>query len=85
MPPPSPCPNSLVIQSPPATPPIEGTDFTGNISTIRRASASGGSIIANNKILDNANVVYEASSIQLTPGFLAANGTRFKAQVGGCN
>lgn len=85
VPPPSPCPNSLVIQSPPASPPIEGIDFTGNTSTIRRANASGGSIIANNKILDNANVVYEASSIQLTPGFVAANGTIFKAQIGGCN
>ena len=73
----SPCP-SLVILSNPAD------NYATGIIT-KQAAAAGGKVEATNIVSGNANVTYQAASVELKPGFQAANGVVFKAQVGGCN
>ncbi|WP_188765281.1 3-coathanger stack domain-containing protein [Emticicia aquatilis] len=74
----NPCASSLTLVSP-----------TDNITTgtvTKQASATNGTIIATNTISGAAtNATYQAKNIQLNAGFSAANGTIFKAEIGGCN
>jgi len=74
----NPCASSLTLVSP-----------TDNISTgtvTKQASAANGTIIATNIISGaGTNATYQAKNIQLNAGFSVANGTIFKAEIGGCN
>jgi hypothetical protein len=56
---------------------------TGTV--LKQAKSTGGKVVATNQITGTANVTYQAASVELNPGFQAANGTVFLAQTGGCN
>ena len=73
----NPCPTSLSIATP---------NYTTEALT-REASATAGAITATNQVTNTAQIIYQAKSVTLLPGFRAqpsATGT-FKAQAGGCN
>jgi hypothetical protein len=74
------CPSNLTLSS--ANTPTD--DLSTGTTTKQASSANGGKITATNKITGNANVLYQARSIELNEGFKADNGTIFKAEVGGC-
>lgn len=74
---PPPCAGILSLASP-------AEDYS-SLTIVKRANATAGSISANNKISNNANVTYQAKSVVLIAGFRADAGTVFKAEVGGCN
>jgi hypothetical protein len=72
-----PCPTLLTLASP-------ADDYaTGTV--LKQAKSTGGKVVATNQITGTANVTYQAASVELNPGFQAANGTVFLAQTGGCN
>lgn len=73
----SPCPSFVSLSNP-------GDNYSSG-TIVKQAAASGGKVEATNLITGNANVTYEAASVELKPGFQAVNGVVFKAQVGGCN
>lgn len=57
---------------------------TGTVT--KQASAANGTIQATNVISGTGtNVTYQAKSVQLNAGFNVANGSIFKAEIGGCN
>ena len=59
---------------------------TDDYSTGIQVKASNIKITAANKITGTANITYRsAQAIELSPGFLAANGTVFLAEKGTCN
>jgi hypothetical protein len=59
---------------------------TDDYSTGLQVKASNVKITAANKITGTANITYRsAQAIELSPGFLAANGTVFLAERGVCN
>jgi hypothetical protein len=59
---------------------------TDDYSTGLQVKASNVKITAANKITGTANITYRsAQAIELSPGFLAANGTVFLAERGICN
>jgi hypothetical protein len=59
---------------------------TDDYSTGLQVKASNVKITAANKITGTANITYRsAQAIELSPGFLAANGTVFLAERGSCN
>ncbi len=65
---------------------INITDDITTGTTIIKATATNGKIIASNRILNtNTRATYIAKSINLNSGFRTASGTVFKAEVGGCN
>lgn len=72
-----PCPSVLNLVSTP--------DDVSTGNHLKQASSVNGKITATNKITGSAKVNYQASSITLSPGFVAQNGTTFTAQTGGCN
>jgi hypothetical protein len=74
---PLPCAGILSLASP--------ADDYSSLTVVKKANATNGSISANNKVNNNANVTYQAKSVVLTAGFVANSGTVFKAEVGGCN
>jgi hypothetical protein len=72
-----PCPTSLTIASP---------NYTTEALT-REASATAGALTATNQVTNTAQIIYQAKSVTLSPGFQAqpsATGA-FRAQVGGCD
>ncbi|HLO45361.1 MAG TPA: M12 family metallo-peptidase [Leadbetterella sp.] len=76
---PNPCAKTLTLVNP--------TDniSSGNV-TKTAASGVGGKIIATNLVTGNGTrATYTARAIELNEGFLAEQGTVFKAEVGGCN
>jgi hypothetical protein len=75
----NPCQSTLILTNP--------TDniSSGNV-TKTAASGVGGKIIATNLVTGNGTrATYTARAIELNEGFLAEQGTVFKAEVGGCN
>lgn len=75
-----PCPMTLTLASSNSP-----SDDINSGTVIKKASSgTGGKITAGNKITGTANVIYQATSIELIPGFKAENGTVFKAETGGC-
>lgn len=63
---------------------ITAVDYNSSI-VLKEVSSTNGTIAASNKITGNAKVTYSAgSSVQLNPGFTAANGTVFLVEMGGC-
>lgn len=59
-------------------------DFTGSETSLSLRATTV--ITAQNSILNNAKVVYQAGqSITLEPGFKTETGTVFRAQIAGCN
>lgn len=66
-------PNNITLTSP-----------ADNYSTGSITKQANGKINASNKITGNANVTYEAQTIELSPGFTTEEGTVFRTQIGGC-
>jgi sugar lactone lactonase YvrE len=60
------------------------TSPADNYSTGSITKQANGKINASNKITGNADVTYEAQTIELSPGFTSAEGTVFRTQIGGC-
>ncbi|GGD76026.1 hypothetical protein GCM10011514_44950 [Emticicia aquatilis] len=54
-------------------------------SYLKRASAQNGKIVATNKVGGTAQLILNAKSIELNSGFMANSGTKFIAEIGGCN
>ena len=72
-----PCATSLSLQS-------TADDYSSGI-ILKEVSSTNGTITASNKITGNAKVTYNAGrSVELQPGFTAANGTVFLVEMGGC-
>ncbi len=76
---PNPCQTTLSLANP------ADNISTGNI-TKTAASGVGGKITATNLVTGNGTrATYMARAIELNEGFLADQGTVFRAEVGGCN
>lgn len=61
-------------------------DITSGTVTKVAASGVGGKIAASNWVTGSGTrATYTARSIELTEGFIAEQGTIFRAEVGGCN
>ena len=71
------CPNSIILNG--------QKDTFDNEVVVKETNSENGEIIAANKIINNANVVYNSGkSIVLEPGFSTTEGVIFKAEIGGC-
>jgi hypothetical protein len=76
---PNPCATTLTLLNP------ADNISSGNV-TKTAASGAGGKITATNLVTGNGTrATYNARAIELNQGFLADQGTVFKAEVGGCN
>lgn len=77
------CPATLTLIS------VANDITSGNITRLASATASvapNANIVATNKVTGiGTRATYQAKSILLNPGFSAANGTIFRAEIGGCN
>lgn len=73
----TPCSSTLTL--------VSTADNYSTGTHIKQANNTTGKITGTNKITGSARVTYEAASVELKPGFSAANGTTFMAKTGGCN
>ncbi len=73
----TPCSSTLTL--------VSTADNYSTGTHIKQANNTTGKITGTNKITGSARVTYEAASVELKPGFSAANGTTFIAKPGGCN
>ncbi|MDP5139263.1 MAG: hypothetical protein NWP83_02190, partial [Spirosomaceae bacterium] len=71
------CSPSLSLISP-------ADDVSSGTFTVKASNGVGGKITATNAITGTAMAIYEATAIELNPGFVADSGTVFLAQTGGC-
>ena len=76
---PNPCATTLTLVSP------ADNISSGNVTKVA-ASGVGGKIMASNWVTGSGTrATYTARTIELTEGFIAEQGTIFRAEVGGCN